>query len=107
MKKAVYCYARVSSRGQAKDGYGMSRQQAMLRDYVAAYDDSLHKRGYELGAVNWLFAEGISAYSGKNIEDGSVLKSFIDDVLDCKIINAVLVIENLDRFSRADLLPVD
>ncbi|WP_024207335.1 recombinase family protein, partial [Escherichia coli] len=102
MKKAVYCYARVSSRGQAKDGYGMSRQQTMLRDYVAAYDDSLHNRGYELGSVNWLFAEGISAYSGKNIEDGSVLKSFIDDVLERKIINAVLVIENLDRFSRAE-----
>ena len=102
MKKTVYCYARVSSRGQAKDGYGMSRQQTMLRDYVAAYDDSLHNRGYELGSVYWLYAEGISAYSGKNIEDGSVLKSFIDDVLERKIINAVLVIENLDRFSRAE-----
>jgi len=101
MKKTVYCYARVSSRGQAKDGYGMSRQQAMLQDYVAAYDDSQHSRGYALGNVNWLFAEGISAYSGKNIEDGSVLKSFIDDVLNKKIINSVLVIENLDRFSRA------
>lgn len=102
MQKTVYCYARVSSRGQAKDGYGMPRQQTMLRDYVAAYDDSLHNRGYELGSVNWLYAEGISAYSGKNIEDGSVLKSFIDDVLERKIINAVLVIENLDRFSRAE-----
>ncbi|WP_193065651.1 recombinase zinc beta ribbon domain-containing protein [Hafnia alvei] len=102
MKKNVYCYARVSSRGQAKDGYGMSRQQSMLKDYVVTYDDSLHDRGYDLGAINWLFAEGISAYSGKNIEDGSVLKTFIDDVLKKKIINAVLVIENLDRFSRAE-----
>jgi hypothetical protein len=101
MKKTVYCYARVSSRGQAKDGYGMSRQQAMLRDYVAAYDDSQHNRGYELGDINWLFAEGVSAYSGKNIEDGSVLKTFIDDVVHKKITNSVLVIENLDRFSRA------
>lgn len=101
MKKAVYCYARVSSRGQAKDGYGMSRQQTMLRDYVAAYDDSQHRRGYELGSISWLYAEGVSAYSGKNIEDGSVLKTFIDDVLGKKITNAVLVIENLDRFSRA------
>ncbi|ENF08605.1 hypothetical protein ECP03047775_0111, partial [Escherichia coli P0304777.5] len=31
-----------------------------------------------------------------------MLKSFIDDVLERKIINAVLVIENLDRFSRAE-----
>lgn len=102
MKKTVYCYARVSSRGQAKDGYGMSRQQKMLNDYVSSYDDSKHHRGYELGSINWLFAEGISAYSGKNIEDGSVLKRFIDDVLNKKIINAVCVIENLDRFSRAE-----
>ncbi|MDM9075505.1 recombinase family protein [Enterobacter roggenkampii] len=101
MKKAVYCYARVSSRGQAKDGYGMSRQQTMLRDYVAAYDDSQHSRGCELGDITWLYAEGVSAYSGKNIEDGSVLKTFIDDVLQKKITNSVLVIENLDRFSRA------
>lgn len=101
MKKAVYCYARVSSRGQAKDGYGMSRQQKMLRDYVAAYDDSQHSRGYELGGISWLYAEGVSAYSGKNIEDGSVLKTFIDNVLQKKITNPVLVIENLDRFSRA------
>lgn len=101
MKKAVYCYARVSSRGQAKDGYGMSRQQTMLRDYVAAYDDSQHNRGYEFGDISWLYAEGVSAYSGKNIEDGSVLKNFIDDVLQKKITNSVLVIENLDRFSRA------
>lgn len=101
MRKTVYCYARVSSKGQAKDGYGMSRQQAMLRDYVASYDDSQHSRGYELGDISWLYAEGVSAYSGKNIEDGSVLKTFIDDVLQKKITNSVLVIENLDRFSRA------
>jgi DNA invertase Pin-like site-specific DNA recombinase len=48
MIKTVYCYARVSSRGQAKDGFGMSRQQKMLNDYVSSYDDSLHDRGYEL-----------------------------------------------------------
>lgn len=102
MKKSVYCYARVSSRGQAKDGYGMSRQQAVLYDYVTSYNDAEHGRGYELGDINWLFAEGVSAYSGKNIANGSVLKNFIDDVVRGKIINAVLVIENMDRFSRAE-----
>lgn len=101
--KLTYCYCRVSKESQSeqKGGYGMSRQQSMLMEYVEGYEDK-QSLGYTLSTEKTIFlrAEGVSAFSGKNIEKGSVLMNFIDDVKAGIIKNAVLLIENIDRFSR-------
>lgn len=103
--KTAFCYCRVSSGRQKteKGGFGMSRQQALLTTYVEEYEDK-DGLGYELNVDNIVFlkAEGVSGFSGKNIEKGSVLHSFIADYKSGKIKNAVLIIENIDRFSRAN-----
>ncbi|HCT2634002.1 TPA: recombinase family protein [Enterobacter roggenkampii] len=103
--KTAFCYCRVSSGRQRteKGGFGMSRQQALLTAYVEEYEDR-DCLGYDLSVDNMVFlkAEGVSGFSGKNIEKGSVLHSFITDYKSGKIKNAVLIIENIDRFSRAN-----
>lgn len=103
--RTAYCYCRVSSGYQAteKGGYGMSRQQGVLIDYVEAYTDQ-DELGYDLKkeSVVFLNAEGVSGFSGKNLAKGSVLLDFIEDVKSGRISNAVLCIENIDRFSRAN-----
>ncbi|CRY75367.1 recombinase zinc beta ribbon domain-containing protein [Yersinia intermedia] len=98
--RTSYCYARVSSETQGS-GYGMSRQADSLLDYVKNYEDK-EKLGFLLNCdqIVWLRAEGVSAFKGKNLADGSVLKSFITGVITGEIINACLLIENVDRFSR-------
>ncbi|CNH78124.1 recombinase family protein [Yersinia enterocolitica] len=103
--KMAYCYCRVSSGHQTteKGGYGMSRQQGMLMDYVDEYSDS-DGLGYGLSSESVVFlnAEGVSGFSGANLAKGSVLLAFIEDVKAEKIKNAVLCIENIDRFSRTN-----
>lgn len=101
--KTAYCYCRVSSGRQRTEmgGFGMSRQQALLTSYVGEYEDK-NNLGYKLSVDHMVFlnAESVSGFSGKNIESGSVLHSFITDYKNGKFKNSVLVIENADRFSR-------
>ncbi|WP_370557774.1 recombinase family protein [Edwardsiella tarda] len=103
--KTAYCYCRVSSGKQAGEygGWGMSRQQHLLSDYVDNYRD-IKNFGYSLSvdSIVFLNAEGVSAFSEKNISEGSTLRTFISGVKSEKIKNAVLIVENLDRFSRAN-----
>ncbi|MFJ5420271.1 recombinase zinc beta ribbon domain-containing protein [Pectobacterium parvum] len=105
MKKVAYCYCRVSQRTQRTEngGYGMTRQQNLLLRYIGEYTDT-ERLGYVLNPENvvYLNAEGVSGFSGKNIENGSVLMDFINDVENGRIKNAVLCIENIDRFSRTN-----
>ena len=81
----------------------MSRQQDLLMKYVEEYqhDENL---GYTLDTDSMVFlnAEGISGFSGKNIAPGSVLLTFVEDVISGKIKNAVLCLENIDRWSRGN-----
>jgi len=81
----------------------MSRQQALLIDYINEYSDS-NALGYSLNSESVIFlnAEGVSGFSGANLVKGSVLLAFIEDVKAGIIKNAVLCIENIDRFSRAN-----
>lgn len=101
--KTAYCYCRVSKNEQsvARGGFGMTRQQSMILNYIEGFVGDA-ECGYALSIENvvWLKAEGISGFSGKNIEKGSVLLEFIDAVTAGRIKNAVLIIENIDRFSR-------
>jgi hypothetical protein len=101
--KMAYCYCRVSTKHQGTDkgGYGMSRQQNILMNYVDTYRDQ-EKLGYELSTESIVFlnAEGVSGFTGMNISPGSVLLTFIEDIKSGKIKNAVLCLENIDRWSR-------
>lgn len=101
--KTAYCYCRVSTKHQGTDkgGYGMSRQQNILMNYVDSYRDH-EKLGYELSTESIIFlnAEGVSGFTGMNISTGSVLLTFIEDIKSGKIKNAVLCLENIDRWSR-------
>ncbi|MBW9464610.1 recombinase family protein [Enterobacter roggenkampii] len=101
--KTAFCYCRVSSGRQKTEmgGFGMSRQQALLTSYVDEYEDK-NNLGYKLSVDQMVFlnAESVSGFSGKNIEPGSVLHCFITDYKNGNIKNSVLIIENVDRFSR-------
>lgn len=103
--KMAYCYCRVSTKhqGTEKGGYGMSRQQNLLLNYVDTYRDE-DGLGYDLNAESVVFlnAEGVSGFSGKNLALGSVLLNFIEDIKSGRIKNAVLCIENIDRWSRTN-----
>jgi DNA invertase Pin-like site-specific DNA recombinase len=103
--KTTYCYCRVSQNMQstAKGGFGMTRQQNLLMNYVETYTDT-DNLGYTISPdkVVFLNAEGVSGFSGKNISEGSVLLNFIESVKNGTIKNAVLALENIDRFSRAN-----
>ncbi|GAL57842.1 putative recombinase [Pseudescherichia vulneris NBRC 102420] len=103
--KTAYCYCRVSTKHQGTDkgGYGMSRQQNLLMNYVDTYRDQ-EKLGYSLSteSVVFLNAEGVSGFSGKNLAPGSVLLNFIEDIRSGRIKNAVLCLENIDRWSRTN-----
>lgn len=81
----------------------MSRQEALLTTYVEEYEDK-DGLGYSLSTDHMVFlkAEGVSGFSGKNIEPKSVLHNFITDCISGKIKNAVLIVENIDRFSRTN-----
>ncbi|TDX13033.1 recombinase-like zinc beta ribbon protein [Buttiauxella sp. BIGb0552] len=113
--KKAYCYCRVSQKGQstANGGFGMTRQQNLLLSYVQEYeakekdkpkDKTKDDLSYDLSIdhMEYLNAEGVSGFSGKNIDKGSVLFNFIEQCISGAISNAVLIVENLDRFSRAN-----
>ncbi|MGK7285158.1 recombinase family protein [Buttiauxella agrestis] len=93
-------YCRVSSDKQT-EGYGMTRQQRMLLRYVQNYKDE-KKLGYSLSEdlFSWILQPGTSSFSGYNLEKGE-LAEFINEARTGKHKNTVLIIENIDRYSRA------
>lgn len=103
--KTAYCYCRVSTKHQGTDkgGYGMSRQQNLLMNYVDSYRDE-EKLGYSLSteSIVYLNAEGVSGFTGMNLAPNSILLNFIEDIKLGRIKNAVLCLENIDRWSRTN-----
>lgn len=100
MIRKTYGYCRVSS-GKQLDGNGMSRQQKMLLKYIQNYKDTKNL-GYQLSIddFSWILQPGQSAFKGYNLEEG-VLAEFIKEAIAGKHKNSCLLIENIDRFSRA------
>lgn len=100
MTRKTYGYCRVSS-GKQLDGNGMSRQQKMLLKYIHNYKDTKNL-GYQLSIddFSWILQPGQSAFKGYNLEEG-VLAEFIKEAIAGKHKNSCLLIENIDRFSRA------
>lgn len=100
MIRKTYGYCRVSS-GKQLDGNGMSRQQKMLLKYIQNYKDTKNL-GYQLSIddFSWILQPGQSAFKGYNLEEGA-LAEFIKEAIAGKHKNSCLLIENIDRFSRA------
>ena len=92
-------YARISSTGQT-GGLGLVRQQADPASYCA-------QRGWELWDGPSYRDAGISAYGGQNLQEGA-LGRFLADAKGGRfgIEPLALLIEDIDRFSRAFPLAV-
>lgn len=102
MIKKSYAYCRVSSASQSEaNKLGMSRQQKLLLDYVSNYTDEKNL-GYELseGSFQWMLQPGQSSFKGYNLSNGE-LADFITEAMAGKHKNSCLIIEDMDRYSRA------
>ncbi|EPD9355012.1 recombinase family protein [Escherichia albertii] len=95
----AWLYCRVSTLIQI-DGYGLQRQQDTVKAFITSYKvpDEL---GYDIDRENYEVIEdvGRSAYHGNNFTKGELGK-FRQKVLDREIISGLLLIENVDRFTR-------
>ncbi|WP_257285148.1 recombinase family protein [Endozoicomonas sp. SESOKO1] len=97
--EVIYCYSyhRISSKRQARGG-GIKRQ-------VEASEAICNEMGWTMDTSFKLTDIGKSAYHGKNLDDRAALGSFLNAV-DAGLIQrpAVLLVESLDRLSRADIM---
>ncbi|WNC72511.1 recombinase family protein [Thalassotalea psychrophila] len=92
-KPNCYSYIRWSSEQQGK-GSSLDRQLKTAQDIAAENDLDLIE----------IYDRGISAFKGKNSKEGA-LSTFIEAVKNKQIPNdSWLVVENLDRLSREDIL---
>src|SRR5690348_15507597 len=91
VKRHAYSYIRFSSAAQS-DGDSFRRQWERTKEFC---------RNHNLDLADTRFEDlGVSGWTGKNIEKGA-LGDFIAAVKAGKIPKgSVLVVENLDRFSR-------
>ena len=93
-----YSYKRFS-RPEQSMGNSFVRQDDMARKYAIGHNLILDE---ELCIQD----EGISAFKGKNLDEGAALGSFLKLVKANRVpANSVLIIEALDRLSRQDILP--
>lgn len=91
---AVYIYIRYS-RAEQKDGDSYGRQLNKAKDYCA-------KNNYAFREENIYFDDGVSGYTGANRKEGK-LGDFIAAVEAGTIPGgSILLVENLDRFSREE-----
>ncbi|HKR40082.1 MAG TPA: recombinase family protein [Paraburkholderia sp.] len=90
----VYSYLRFSSPQQAK-GNSIARQSEYAREWAA-------KRGFELDDSLTMRDEGLSAFKGTHIKRGA-LGVFLEAVEQGLVPQgSVLIVESLDRLSRAE-----
>lgn len=90
----AFSYVRFSSAVQAQ-GDSLRRQRQLSKDYA-------ERHGLRLADLD-LTDTGISAFKGKNATEGA-LKGFLDAVNEGRIpAGSFLLIEQLDRLSRADV----
>lgn len=96
--RTAVSYARWSS-GRQSRGSSSARQTKLAADYAARAGMVLDRQ---------IVDEGVSAFSGSNLEAG--LGAFLDGIRSGALsANLVLLIENMDRFSRLnpmDVLPM-
>lgn len=95
MKRIAHNYRRFSSGKQAK-GSTLDRQEEFALSLCA-------KNGWQLSEI--VIDAGKSGWKGKNAATGN-LKGFLDAIQSGKVRpGEILIIENLDRLSRDEILP--
>ncbi|WP_074941388.1 recombinase family protein [Ectopseudomonas composti] len=99
MKPKAYSYIRFSSPEQSR-GDSQRRQREAAAKYAEEHDlDLVQDKDYQF------FDAGISAYTGKNVNDEGKLRRFYEYVKSGKIESgSYLLVESLDRLSREDVL---
>lgn len=98
----AYLYCRISS-GKQKDGYGIQRQSDAVLEYLSNSKEA-EKLGYKLSPDHYEMLDpdlGKSGYHHYQFTKGA-LGRFKQRVADGEIACGALVIENVDRFSRAE-----
>jgi hypothetical protein len=97
VKKIIaFSYARCSTPKQQNEHSGKSidRQIADAQKYAEL-------KGYALSSEN-IIAEIMSSYGGRNIGEEGALGAFVERAKDGKLSGSVLILEDLDRFSRTN-----
>jgi DNA invertase Pin-like site-specific DNA recombinase len=91
----AYSYARCSTaRQQGKYGKSLDRQIDDAKKYA-------DQKGYELSSEN-VIDEIVSGFKGKNIGEEGNFGAFVKQAEGGKLKGCVLILEDLDRFSRTD-----
>lgn len=94
-KRIAYSYARCSTaRQQGHNGKSLERQLTDAQKYA-------EEKGYELSEEN-IIREIVSSFGGKNISEEGHLGAFVKRAEGGKLRGSVLILEDLDRFSRTD-----
>ena len=97
MPRRAYSYIRISTGGRQARGDGLRRQDdfaaVLCQEEDWTLDDSLH-----------FTDSGKSGYHGRNLDPTAALSRFLDLVQRGRITpGSVLIVENLDRLSRAKI----
>jgi DNA invertase Pin-like site-specific DNA recombinase len=95
IKPKIYSYVRFSRDIQIK-GDSLERQRESIEKYSKL-------KGYEVDETLQYEDQGVSAYTGKNLEEGGKLYAFLEEIRNGNVPRgSVLLIEALDRLSRAE-----
>ncbi|MDP3082402.1 MAG: recombinase family protein [Rubrivivax sp.] len=95
MQRVAWSYVRFSTKGQFS-GDSLTRQISKAREYAKKHDLLLDESTYH--------DYGMSAFRGKNAKEG-LLGAFLKAVDDGLIpSDAILLVESLDRISRANIM---
>jgi DNA invertase Pin-like site-specific DNA recombinase len=91
---------RFSSAEQAK-GDSLERQRSLAVEYIARHPQQEIVLAEDLQFVD----EGVSSYTGQNLQPGRALRRFLECVEDGRVASgSILMVESLDRLSRQQVI---
>ncbi len=99
-----HLYQRVSKQVQAEEGLGIQRQEQVCEHWISEYNNRLVSEGKSVYSKGFIYEDrGKSAYTAANFNKGE-LGTLINDIKNGKIEKGdLIVIELIDRFSRANV----
>ncbi|MCA2452373.1 recombinase family protein [Vibrio alginolyticus] len=99
-----HLYQRVSKQIQAEEGQGIQRQEQACEHWISDYNKRLISEGKSAYSKGLIYEDrGKSAYTAANFKRGE-LGALINDIENGKIEKGdLIVIELIDRFSRANV----
>ncbi len=102
--KKYHLYQRVSKQIQAEEGLGIQRQEQVCEHWISEYNKRLLDDGKSAYSKGLVYEDhGKSAYTTANFKRGE-LGTLMKDIESGKIAKGdLIVIELIDRFSRANV----